>query len=229
MSAAAAVILDKLGTPPAAVDQYSAIAADPATPVVGKGTALSPERLLELKITTLIVWNYQKNALEHLTRYGIELVTVEPFRSSNYSSQVRKIAALTGREAKAEEIIAGHQKLFPVQKPSGKAPRRVYFELYTRNRGAGDDSGIGDLIRAAGGKSILDKSSLAGSEYIVSQNPEVIFFVEGFGDAREIMNRSGFSAVEAVKRKAVFPVPRRLLIEGAFTVESVEYLKKRIY
>ena len=78
-------------------------------------------------------------------------------------------------------------------------------------------------------RSFLDKSSLAGSEYIVSQNPEVIFFVEGFGDAQEIMNRSGFSAVEAVKRKAVFSVPRRLLIEGAFTVESVEFLKKRIY
>lgn len=228
LSAAATVILEKLGVPPAAVDQYGSIAASPGIPVIGKGTAISQERLLELKINTLIVWSYQKNALEHLTRYGMKLVVVEPFRNANYSNQVMKIGNLVGRGPAAQKIVAEHQKTMKALQTSAEKKKRVYFELYTRNRGAGDDSGIGDLLRAAGGKSILAKSTLTGTEYIVRQNPEVIFFVEGFGSADEIMNRSGFSAVDAVKRKAVFAVPRRLLIEGAFPAEAVAFFKKRM-
>ncbi|MBO5791346.1 MAG: ABC transporter substrate-binding protein [Lentisphaeria bacterium] len=228
LSAAAAVILEKLGTPPAAVDQYGAVAASPRTPVIGKGSAISPERLLELKINTLIIWSYQKNTLEHLTRYGMELVTVEPFRADNYSEQVMKIGALTGNVAGAQKIIAEYEKTMKALQNSSGRKKRVYLELYTRNRGAGNDSGIGDLLRAAGGESILEKSALTGTEYIISRNPEVIFFVEGFGSADEIMSRSGFSAVDAVKHKAVFAVPRRLLVEGAFPAEAVAFFKKRM-
>lgn len=228
LSAAATHILNKLGAPPAAVDRYSLITALPSTPAAGKGTALSAERLLQLKIDTLLVWSYQKNALEHLTRYGIEIVTVEPFRSSNFAEQVRRLGRLTGKEKNCEKIIAEHNRIFETLKKKESPEKRVYFELYSRNRGAGDDSCIGDLLRAAGGKSILKKTALAGTEYIIAQDPEVIFFVEGFGSVSEIMKRGGFSAVEAVKRKAVYPVPRHLTVEGAFTVEAVKYLKERM-
>ena len=229
LSAAAAVILNKLGTPPAAVDQYSAVVAVPSTPVIGKGTALSVEKLLELRINTLIVWSYQKNALEYLKRYGIELIEVTPCRISDFPELVRKLGEVTGKRKKAAEIIAGYQKIFDRTASFSGKKKSVYFELYTRNRGAGDESFIGDLIRAAGGESILKKSSLTGTEYIVKKNPEVIFFVENFSTRDEIMKRSGFAAVEAVKRNAVFPVPRELLIEGACLCEAVEYLRKRMY
>lgn len=229
LSTAAAVVLCKLGAPPAAVDAYTLMAVDPSTPVVGKGTAISPERLLELKIDTLILWGYQRNALEHLSRYGIKLVEVDLLRAENFPELVKKMGKLTGKMGEAEKIIAEHQKIFSAVKQEHKVCKRVYFELYSRNRGAGDQSFIGDLLRAAGGKSIVKKSALTGSEYIVKQNPEVIFYVEGMGSAEEIMNRNGFSTLDAVKRKKIFAVPRKLLVEGAFTLEAVEFFRKRIY
>ena len=224
---AAVVILNKLGTPPVAVDQYSAVVA-PSIPVIGKGTAISVEKLLELKINTLIVWSYQKNVLAYLTRYGIELIAVDPCRAANFPELIEKLGALAGKRKKCGEIISEYKKSFEGIKSFLGRKKRVYFELYTRNRGAGDESYMGDLLRAAGGKSILKKSALTGTEYIVKQDPEVIFFVENFGSKDEIMNRSGFAAVEAVKRNAVYPVPRELLIEGASLREAVEYLRKRI-
>ena len=227
LSTAAAVILNKLGTPPVAVDQYCAVAA-PSTPVIGKGTAISVEKLLELKINTLILWSYQKNALEYLTRYGIELVAVDPCRAANFPELIEKLGALTGKREKCAGIISEYKKSFEGITSLAGTKKRVYLELYTRNRGAGDESYMGDLLRAAGAKSILKKSALTGTEYIVKQDPEVIFFVENFGSKDEIMDRSGFAAVEAVKRKAVYPVPRELLVEGASPREAVEYLRKRI-
>ena len=228
LSSAAAVVLTRMGMPPAAVDEYCRSVVEARTPVVGKGTALSTERLLALKINTLVVWNYQKNALEHLSRYGIEVVGVEPLRAGNYATLVRDMEKLTGKSEEAKKIIADHEEIFRGLKNFSGKEKRVYFELYSRNRGAGDESYIGDLLRAAGGKSILKKSALAGSEYIVTQNPQVIFFVEGMGSAEEIMNRNGFSTLDAVKNKAVFPVPRALLVEGAFPLEAVTFFRKRM-
>ena len=228
VSTAAAAVLCKMGTAPAAVDEYCLDLVAPGTPVAGKGTALSPERLLELKIDTLVHWSYQRNALEHLSRYGIRLVEVAPVRVANFPELVRKMETLTGKKEASEKIIAEFLTIFSTLKQERKAFKRVYLELYSRNRGAGDDSYAGDLLRLAGGRSILKKSALTSSEHIITQNPEVIFYVEGMGSAEEIMKRSGFSSLEAVKSKRVFAVPRKLLVEGAFPLEAVEFFRKRM-
>ena len=210
------------------MDEYCRSVVHAQTPVVGKGTALSAERLLALKIDTLVIWSFQRNALDHLSRYGIDLVEIEPLRAENYPALVEKMEKLTGKSEEAKKIIADHEEIFKNLKTFSGKEKPVYFELYSRNRGAGDESYIGDLLRAAGGKSILKKSALAGSEYIVTQDPQVIFFVEGMGSAEEIMNRNGFSTLDAVKNKAVFPVPRALLVEGASPLEAVEFFRKRM-
>ena len=229
LSAAATAVLTRLGTPPHAVDLYGALTAAPSTPVVGKGSAVSLEKLLALKIDTVIAWSYQKNTLEHLERHGIKVVTFDTVRMRNFPQMVRKLGALTGKTQAAEELIKGFSSIAPGTPKEGQEVKRVYFELYSRNRGAGDDSYIGDLLRAAGGKSVLKKTSLTGTETLIEKDPQVIFFVEEFGSIQEIMSRSGFAALEAVKHKAVYPVPRRLLVEGAFPAEAVEYLKKALF
>jgi len=224
---AASAVMCRLGAPPAAVDQYGAFLVPDDVVIIGKGTAIQVEKVLESGIDTLIVWSYQVPAVEHLKRRGIRLVPVEPVRMKNFPELVETLGILTGKEKESRRLIDVYKKQLSLQS-AATSLKRVYLELYTRNRGSGDLSYTGDLLRAAGGKSILEKTSLAGSEHIIRSNPEVIFFVEGFTDAKEIMARPGFAAVEAVKRKAVFSVPRRFLVEGAFPVEAVEYFKKRM-
>ena len=227
LSAAASVILCKLGAAPAAVDHYSSPFVPAGIPTVGKGTALQLEKILELGIDTLVVWSYQVNALSHLKRHGIRIMALEPVRMKNYPELVKQLALLAGKEKEGRELVRAYEQKIP-HPASGSAPKRVYLELYSRNRGAGESSYAGDLLRAAGGQSILKNTSLAGTEYIIGKNPEIIFVAGDTASVREIMERPGFSTVEAVRRKTVFPVPRRLLVEGAFPAEAVEYFKKRI-
>ena len=228
LSTAGSAVLCQLGTPPAAVDLYGTLVAPEKTPVAGKGTAISAERLMSLKINTVVLWSYQVPAMEHLKRYGIELFPLEPCRLQDFPETVLKLGKLVNKEKEAALLAGRFKEKLALETVSDKPLKRIYAELYTRNRGAGDLSYTGDLLRAAGGKSILEKSSLCGTELLIQKDPEVIFFVEGMTTAEEIMKRNGYSALTAVKRKAVFPVPRRLLIEGAYPLEAIAYFKKRM-
>lgn len=227
LSSAAVCLLGRLAVTPAAVDEYSRPFAPAGTPVVGKGSAVSAERLLELKINTIIVWEYQRAAVGHLRCYGIKTVSVAPLRLATLPEFIRELGDLTGKTREAQQLAAEFsRKLASLSVPA--LQRRVYLELYSRNRGAGRNSYAGDLIAAAGGKNILESTSLTGTDEIIRQDPEIIFYVEHCGSAEEIMKRPGMSNVSAVKNKKIFPVPRKFLVEGAFPLEAVEYLKKRI-
>lgn len=228
LSSAAAVFLGQLDHAPAAVDEFSAPFAAQNTPVAGKGVALSAEKLLELNINTLIVWEYQFSAVRHLARYGIRIVTLPHMRLHSIPEFIEKLGKLTRKEKEAVLLSDEFRKKLSSIKPAA-ASRRVYLELYTRNCCAGRNSYAGDLLAAAGGKNIFEKTLLTGSDEIIRRDPEVIFYVEHCTGAAEIMARPGMSNVTAVKNKKVFPVPRRLLVEGAAPFEAVEYLKKRIF
>lgn len=228
LSTAGSAVLVLLGAPPAAVDSYGTLAVPEKTPVAGKGTAISAETLMSLKINTLVLWSYQVPAMEHLKRYGIELYPLEVCRLQDFPETVLKLGKLVKKEKEAAVLAERFKRELASGAVSNKPLKRVYAELYTRNRGAGDLSYTGDLLRAAGGKSILEKSSLCATEHLIQKDPEVIFFVEGMTTAEEIMKRNGYSVLTAVKRKAVFPVPRRLLIEGAYPLEAIAYFKKRM-
>ena len=228
LSTAGSAVLCLLGTPPAAVDCYGTLVVPENTPVAGRGSAISVETLMSLKINTVLLWSYQVPAMEHLKRYGVELFPLEPCRLKDFPEMVLKLGQLVNKEKEAALFARRFKEKLALEAVSGKPLKRVYAELYTRNRGAGDLSYTGDLLRAAGGKSVLEKSALCGTEYLIQKDPEVIFFVEGMTTAEEIMKRNGYSALTAVKRKAVFPVPRRLLIEGAYPLEAIAYFKKRM-
>ena len=183
LSTAGSAVLCALGAPPAAVDHYSADTVPAGTPVIGKGTAVSAEKIMELGIDTLVVWSYQVPAVEHLKRHGIRIIPLEPVRLKSFPDMVEKLGRLSGKEKEARLLAEKYEKLLCFSESAGKTPKRVYLELYTSNRGAGELSYAGDLLKAAGGRSILEKSSLTGSEYIIKSDPEVIFFVEGFTTA----------------------------------------------
>jgi iron complex transport system substrate-binding protein len=230
LSAAATHIMTRLGSPPAAIDEYGKIAAGKnMPPVIGKGSAVSQEKIVDLNIDAAIIWYYQVALAKVLQTKGIRVETVGSTRLSGYPGLIRQIGKLTGRHPEAEKLAAEFKtKLKTVAANSTSKPVRVYFELYSEGKCSGDQTYLGDLVRAAGGQNIVDKNGLISLETVIEKSPEVIFYIEGFGKPKEIAARPGISSTPAAKNKRIYPVNRRLVVEGLAPLEAIKYFKSHM-
>ena len=230
LSAAATAVLDQLGVPPVAIDRYGLTAMPGGRAlVIGRGEAVSREKLLEWKIQCAVLWYYQQESVERFRAQGIRCEVIPKLRLADYPVLVRRMGELTGRQAAADKLAAGFEaEMAALRAAPAERPVRVYFELYTPWKGAGHESYMGDLIRCAGGRSILPESGLSSPEFVVKAAPEVIFYVEGFGDAAEIAARPGMAAVPAVKKQRIIPVPRKWVVEGVDPASAIGFLRAGI-
>lgn len=227
LSAAATGILMQLDFPPVAIDEYGIPAAgDEALPVVGKGSAVSMEKVTELGCNTAILWYYQKDVARMFRNSGLQVFELPAIRFSSYPDLIRRIGLLTGKIQEAEELCRKFEHLRQDPGKGEKIP--VYFELYAPWKSAGEESYIGDLLSVAGGKPISRKSGLLNAEYILEQNPEVIFFVEDFISPEQMEKRPGFREISAVKNHRLYPVPRRFVMEGVALEEAVSFFKEKL-
>ena len=228
LSAAATQILYELGVPPVAIDKYGEIAAgEPKPEVIGKSSAVSREKIAELGIDCVILWNYQTDAAGKFRESKLQVVEIEPFRLKDYPSLVRRLGTLTDKKQRAEEICAAYEKKLSLI-PKPEKMRNVYFELYGPFKSVGEESYAGDLLAMAGGCVMNRKTGLVSSENLLAHQPEIIFFVEGYGSADEIRKRPGFSQFPAVKNNRIHAVPRRFVTEGVAPLEAVEFFRKQI-
>ena len=228
LSAAATRILYDLGVPPAAIDKYGVIASgEPVPEVIGKSSAVSREKIAELGVDCVILWNYQTDAVRNFREKQIQVVEIEPFRLRDYPALVRRLGALTDKNEKAEALCAAYQKkLSSIPKP--EKMRNVYFELYGPFKSVGAESYAGDLLAMAGGCVMNQKTGLVSAENLLAHKPEIIFYVEGHCSADEIRKRPGFSQIPAVRNNRIHAVPRRMITEGIAPLEAVEFFRNQI-
>ncbi len=209
----------------AAIDQFGRIV--PGTekiPVVGRGSAVSLEKIVELKITHAIVWDYQR----HMSLpKGVEMLVIPVLRLGNYPETVRKICALAGVPRAAEPLIVEfREKTRPTA--AAEEPPRVYVELYSPFKTTGRESYINDLIQLAGGDNIAAGMKLSGTiniEQVIQKSPEIIIFIDGFGSKEEIANRPGFKSLPAVRDNRIYAVDRKYFVAGLNPGEAVDVLK----
>ena len=229
LSTAATRILTELGTPPAAIDEYSLIAASaPFPPVIGRGTAISQEQVVELGLDGAVAWYYQADAAKLFRDRGLRVETIRTTRLADFPEQIIRLGEFTGQQEKARQLAVEFRRKMSGLSLHPPRPVRVYFELYAPGKAAGNESYIGDLLRAAGGQSILEQTGLTGMETLAEAAPEYIFFIEGFANAAEISSRPGLSEVPAVKNGRIHPVPRRLIVEGLAPLEAIDFFKQRM-
>ena len=228
LSAAATQILYDLGVPPVAIDKYGMIAVgEPAPEVIGKSSAVSREKIAELGIDCVILWNYQTDAVRNFREKQLQVIEIETFRLQDYPALVRRLGALTDKTEKAEALCAAYQKkLSAISKP--EQMRNVYFELYGPFKSVGSESYVGDLLAMAGGCVMNRRTGLVSAENLLAHKPEIIFFVQGNGSADEIRNRPGFSQFPAVRNNRIYAVPRRVITEGIAPLEAVEFFRNQI-
>lgn len=203
----------------AAIDRYGKIV--PGTEhaaEVGRGSALSAERVLLLEIDLAVIWYYQHSLQNLFRRMNIPTFIMPPLRCDNYPEVVEALGKRIGREAKAAEIAGNFRRLIRELEQNAPARRtRVYLELYSPCRSAGNDSYAGDLLRLAGGKNVVEtlkRSGPVSAEAIIHGDPEVIFVVDGFTAPDELARRSGWSEISAVRNHRIYKIDRKYLVPG---------------
>ncbi len=195
-------------------------------PVIGRGSAVSLEKLVELGVTHALLWDYQEALAETLTGRNIAVHRFPAGRLADYPETVRTVARLAGREKEGEAAIRTFQTVFAAPPPAALA--RVYFELYSAGQTPGRESYLADLLRQAGADSLGNQLARTGKitpERIALFAPEVIFFIEGSTTREEIAARPGFAALPAVRNRRIIPINRLYTVEGADPVGAIRFLK----
>lgn len=146
---------------------------------------------------------------------GYPVFSVDPHTVAEIAAALRLLGRVSGHETEAEKIAADFDsRVKAAMWPPGPT---VYFEHSGDPLGSsGPDSYVGDAIRVAGGRNILEGGwRLIDWETILARDPEVILIAHPRTEALE--RRAGWSTLKAVKNGRVyfvekehylFPTPR---------------------
>ena len=175
-----------------------------------------------------------------------------------YIEEVRKAGYIFEREEEAEELIdfiEGHLNTIE-ERVSDIDPdnrTKVYFEFFFDFYTGGEGTVYQEYIEMAGGRNVFSNITSYGEYYlvevspekIIEHNPEVILHHVGMAYAgktgygvddvtalrekrEEIMERPGFSAIEAVKSERVYTLDSNIVLSSKYPV-GVSYYAKWFY
>ena len=132
----------------------------------------------------------QKNLAEQLKRIGYNSLAVNIEKVSDLFTVIGKIAAATGRQRQADELISGiKEKLNTLSSLVGALPKVRVLWVVQREplRVAGRDTFVNEMIELAGGKNAIGRTvhkyPPIGAEQVIACGAEVIIEPEmGRGD-----------------------------------------------
>jgi iron complex transport system substrate-binding protein len=216
----------------AAIDEYGRVV--PGTEgiaAIGKGSAVSREKVAALGIDLAFVWWYQDDAAAMLDDLAIPTVRVRVGRAAEVPALIRLIGACLNRDADAEALAAQTQEFLdcsPDVPPAQAA--RVFLELYGPLKTVGRGSYMDDLLTLAGAVNVAGAagSSIFSAEQLVKADPDVFLFVDGTLDGAALSSRPGMELLRAAREGRVFPVEHYWLVAGPHIGESTAKLRSLI-
>jgi iron complex transport system substrate-binding protein len=216
----------------AAVDEYGLVVPGvEKAAVIGKGSAISREQVLALRIDLAFVWWYQDDAAAMLNGLGVPVVRVRTGRATEVPAMIRLVGDCLNRTAVAEPL-ARHVEEFLVEATHPAATRpRVYLELYGPFKTVGRDSYMNDLLELAGAENIAADAAgtvLLSSERLIQADPDAILFAEGFATADALAARPGIFNLKAVREGHVLAVDRKWLVAGPGLPEAVNRMREML-
>lgn len=144
-----------------------------------------------------------------LRRAGVETLILPAARTLDDTyTQIEQLGAATGHVGDAAELVAGMRTDIDeivAAVPVREAPLRYYHELDDTYYTVTDDTYLGEIYAMLGLRSIAtggDGYPQLSPEYILEQNPDVIFLADGqcCGITPEtVAQRSGWSELAAVR------------------------------
>lgn len=185
-----------------------------------------------------------KGAIEQLKKMGLTVLVVNDATNFNqvYSS-IKMVGKATGSNEAAATIVADMQSKVKDLKEKAKAVtakerKKVFIEvsplpeIYSSGKNTFMDEML-QIINADNVAGDLNGWVKMNEESIIAANPDVIITTHGYRtkDANsQVLKRSGWENVTAIKNKQVFSVNSDLVDHpGPRLVEGVEELGKAIY
>lgn len=178
-----------------------------------------PEAIIGLNPDIIIASGHNKVGSEDpfssLKEAGILVVYIPSANSiEGIYEDIKFIAEVTNTKKKGEDIIDNMEiEIEKVKNTASniKEKKKVYFEIspapniYTSGKGTFQN----DIIELIGAENIFSSEDgwlLASAESIVEKNPDVIITNVNYSEnpIEDILNREGFSEVNAIKNNKVF-------------------------
>ncbi len=189
------------------------------------GSLLSPsyEKIVELNPDLVFVsLPMQKEVADNLQKLGIKTVDISPESIHEIFDSIEKIGTVLNEEKKAKELRdsliiyyavmqVGFSLRYSMDSTSKLTPMKFYIELsnnplYT----VGKNSYLNDYLRAVKMENIfgdVDASYFpVDPERVVERNPDVILILHHGVTGRDVMNRTGWKEIDAVKKGRIYIV-----------------------
>ena len=204
-SATDAIVTLDAGDRLVAIDEFSRIVpgAERAA-VVGKGGAISREKVVELGVDLAFVWWYQDDAAATLEDLGVPAVRIRSVRADELPNEIRLVGQCLGCSEAADRSATRISDFLALRKPA-KSGNRVYIEMYGPLKTVGRRTYIGDLLELAGGQNVAGDAAegvLLSAEKLIEADPDVILCVGQPADAAAFAARPGMDGLRAVRRGA---------------------------
>jgi iron complex transport system substrate-binding protein len=210
-------------------------------PVIGSWIKLNYELIEELKPDLIITNNIvQEKIARKLKETGFNVYHSDPVTLEMIYLDILEIGKIVNEKKRAEELVENIKKqLSEIEnnKPSKILKPKVYVEEW-HDPPTVSGNWIPELVKIAGGDYGLVKSgkrSLPISiDKLFEYNPEkIIISWCGFGekvDTIQVLNRSGWDLLDAIKNKQIFVVDDNLLNRpGPRIVDGVKKLQEILF
>ena len=206
-------------------------------PVVESGASTNVEEIIALQPDVLLMSDMAQSEeqIQQLEAAGIKVVVSEATDIAGVYTAIELIGALMGKDDNAAAVIDGMKATFTdlQEKTAGKEAQTVYFEVSPLQYGlwtAGANTFMDEIATMLGLTNCfadVDGWGEISEEQVLERNPDFIvtitmYFGEGPTPEEEILSRTGWENVTAVKNNAILnlqnnelsrPVPR--LADGA--------------
>ncbi len=192
-------------------------------PVIGDiGTDWDSTKVLSLSPTALILPERVKtdaengNVIETFSKAGIPIIYVDFHREDidTIKNTINNLGKMFGKQAKAKELADLYEsKAKPIyEKTAGLIARDGYIEVYNETGQLGPSAtgqsrdntqDWGKLIYECGGNSIAAKTGKLDMSYVLTKDPDRIFFAGSYWPNQPDSIRMGFGVTEAQAKKTV--------------------------
>lgn len=208
-------------------------------PSIGLPLSPSMEAIVALH-PDLVLGSGDLNVLESagsLQRLGIPVFMVDPHGIEGIYASILSLGKALNRETEANTLIARLRARVELVKArvAGKPKLRVLMAIwYDPVMTIGKKAFIGELIEAAGGRSVTDDIAQEWPEIslesIVSRQPDALLFIKGSKlTAEDLKIRPGWEHVTAVQQGRVFYVDDRIQYPSPIAFDALEDLAKQFH
>jgi ABC-type Fe3+-hydroxamate transport system substrate-binding protein len=174
---------------------------------------------------------------DSLQRLGIPVFMADPHGIEGIYASIISIGKALNRDAEAAALVARlRARLATVKSSVADKPKlRVFMAIwYDPVMTIGRKAFIGQIIEAAGGRSVTDDIAQEWPEIslesIVSRQPDAILFIKGSKlTAEELKIRPGWERVKAVQQGHVYYVDDRIQYPSPAAFDALEDLAKQFH